>query len=326
MEKQQYNFDERLDYLAYMLNERTKGKAYENFIVNAIYSRVCNPELIPVTQQYVKSSNSKGEYYLLDLYFPQLNYGIEIDEMPHSNATHRYADLVRAEDINATIRCKEYRIPIYKKDSSKNRIVKRTIDEIEKDIELVVSIIKKRIARKKGGIKWETNEQKKKTIIQCGIFSDADDVDYKGITEIYNLCGGKRHGPNKGEAAKALRSCYVTLNDEYKLWVPKLAIILSDGSVKNTANGYENYLSDNHKWLYEIQVGKKKKWTEKDKEKKKKYKNVVFMQMRDRFGKRCVKFLGVYQCSCFTRVGSDNCAIYKRIAREVEIDALKEGV
>ena len=46
---------EKFNHIAYMFNERTKGKKYENYVVNAIYTKINNPELIPVTQQCVRN-------------------------------------------------------------------------------------------------------------------------------------------------------------------------------------------------------------------------------------------------------------------------------
>lgn len=103
MEKNSYNLSERLDHIAYMLNVRTNRKAYENFIVNAIYTKVGNPELMPVTQQYVRNPNDSRRYYLLDLYFPQINFGVEIDERQHCNQTNKLLDDVRDEDIKSAI-------------------------------------------------------------------------------------------------------------------------------------------------------------------------------------------------------------------------------
>ena len=71
-----YVISEQLDHIAYMFNVRTKGKKYENFIVNAIYTKVGNPDLMPVTQQYVKDPNDLSKYYLLDLYFPQIKIAV----------------------------------------------------------------------------------------------------------------------------------------------------------------------------------------------------------------------------------------------------------
>jgi len=308
MEKKDYDFDNRLDYIAYMFNVRTRRKAYENFIVNSIYARVGNPGLIPVTQQYVKSKNPERPYYLLDLYFPQLNYGIEVDERHHNNPTNQEADIVRAEDIKAAIQCDEEHIYLYSKDDRK-----RSIEEIESDIERIVATIKQKIEEKKDGVQWVTNKQKREEVIRRGYFEDTDDVDYKGITDIYNICGGRRSGSDGGDAI-ALGTCYITLNSNYKLWVPKLAI-KENGVLKNTSNGYVNFLSDDHKTITEYS---EKQWTLEEKEKEKKFSRVVFMQMRDRFGRRCVRFLGVYRQKEVTC----DYAIYERVKTKVYIKDL----
>lgn len=89
---------DKLEYLAVMFNRRTKNKKYENMIVNAVYNGVGNEELIPVTQQYVKvQGQSTNKYHLLDLYFPQLNFGVEVDEGPHENEENLLADKIREE-------------------------------------------------------------------------------------------------------------------------------------------------------------------------------------------------------------------------------------
>lgn len=88
---------DKFEHLSCMFNKRTKGKKYENFIVNAIYNRVGNFELIPITQQYVRSNIDPRKYYLMDLYFPQINYGVEVDEMQHTKEYHIISDEERDE-------------------------------------------------------------------------------------------------------------------------------------------------------------------------------------------------------------------------------------
>ena len=102
-----YDISEQLDHIAYMFNVRTKGKKYENFIVNAIYTKVGNPDLMPVTQQYVRNPNDSRKCYLLDLYFPQINFGVEIDEGQHMSEEHQASDKERAEAESAKSVLKE---------------------------------------------------------------------------------------------------------------------------------------------------------------------------------------------------------------------------
>lgn len=131
---------EKLDHLSIMLNRRTTGKKYENFVINSIYTKLSNPDLIPITQQYVKNINysagNKKKYYLLDLYFPQLRYGIEVDESHHLVEENRISDSIRAEDILSSIQCEQGRIAIY----NKNGTIK-TYDDVNDQINKQVKYI-----------------------------------------------------------------------------------------------------------------------------------------------------------------------------------------
>ena len=51
-----------------------------------------------VTQQYFKR-NENGKYALSDLYLPQINMIVEIDEGQHIKEEHQEADIQRSEDI-----------------------------------------------------------------------------------------------------------------------------------------------------------------------------------------------------------------------------------
>jgi hypothetical protein len=81
----------RLDYLAKTFSNNHTHKIYENYVVNAIWNRIGNPNLKPVTQQYVLRNDESGKHYaLIDLYFPDLNIGIECDEGYHKECYFQY--------------------------------------------------------------------------------------------------------------------------------------------------------------------------------------------------------------------------------------------
>ena len=88
--------DSKVIYLAKTLS-RTKRKDYENYVVNAIWNRVNDSSLVPVSQQYVKGRS--GSYYFIDLYFPQLKIGIECDEGYHSSNDQKILDAEREATI-----------------------------------------------------------------------------------------------------------------------------------------------------------------------------------------------------------------------------------
>lgn len=64
------------------------------------------------TQQYVVRSNKnqKVEYGLIDLYFPQFNLAIEIDEAHHKTGINQTLDEIRKNDIVNALDCKFIRI------------------------------------------------------------------------------------------------------------------------------------------------------------------------------------------------------------------------
>lgn len=299
-----YDISEQLDHVAYMFNVRTKGKKYENFIVNAIYAKVDNPDLMPVTQQYVRNPKDSRKYYLLDLYFPQINFGVEIDEGQHMSDECQVLDKARTEAIKSAIGYDEARISIVDKKTGQ----KRSYPEISKDIDLIVLRIKQKIDDL-GGVKWVTNEEKKRSlgIIKNGpgIFDIKQDVTYRSITEIYNICGGCR---GTGKDAKSLQKGFYKLNNQYYLWVPTLTIEDNASDAK-----YNNYLSEDGTVITEIN-NNPKGWDNYPGDRNR----VVFMRMKDMYGRSCIRFIGVFQ---YKKGDSKECT-HERIAKRVKITDL----
>ena len=299
-----YDWSERLDHIAYMFNVRTKRKKYENFIVNAIYTKVNNPNLMPVTQQCVKK---EGKYYFIDLYFPQINFGVEIDEGHHLNEENKKKDQVREEDIKTAIECEVMRISIFNE-----RKKKKTYQEICKDIDSIVKQIQEEI-EKNGPLEWVTNEQEKEAVKKRGYFDVNDNAYYNSITEIYNICGGKLDGSGDAES---LGGCYYRRNDNYHLWAPTLTIE-HNGNTAAAKTKYMNFLSEDKETITEIsQKGfKEDEYLEKNK-------RAVFLRVKDVFGRKCIKFIGIFKFNNYEE-GNNNKRFFKRIAETVEISDLK---
>ncbi len=71
---------EKIDYITNQM-KKTFGKKYENYCVNRIYSLINRNDVKIVTQQLFKRKGKK--IALADLYFPQVNLWVEIDESHH---------------------------------------------------------------------------------------------------------------------------------------------------------------------------------------------------------------------------------------------------
>jgi len=116
-------------------------KDYENYVINAIWNKLNDPELKPVSQQYIQKPD--GGHYFIDLYFPQLHIGVEIDEAHHLFAENQKSDKERTATIFDVIRqvtLKEseiLRVSVVHKDKN-GKIKLRSLEDVDNCIDKVV--------------------------------------------------------------------------------------------------------------------------------------------------------------------------------------------
>jgi very-short-patch-repair endonuclease len=118
---------------------RTNKKDYENYVITRIIHGINDLNVKFITQQYVKRPNGRA---LADLYFPQINYFIEIDEGHHLSQME--GDKVRDADFEDATGVKPIRIDVATK----------SIEEINQQIDLVIIEIKSLITEKKQKSQW----------------------------------------------------------------------------------------------------------------------------------------------------------------------------
>lgn len=94
-------------YLVKQLH-RTAYKKHENFVIGSLVHDKDLSELKPCMQYYVRK-NSEG-YALLDIYYPQIELAIEVDEPPHKN--NKNADRKRQRLVENHLKCEFIRIDI----------------------------------------------------------------------------------------------------------------------------------------------------------------------------------------------------------------------
>lgn len=85
-------------------------KKHENFAITSLIHDERLRELKPLTQHYVPLSTSN--YALIDLYYPQIDLAIEVDE-PH-HLENQEADAARQEGIENLIQCDFIRLDVDK--------------------------------------------------------------------------------------------------------------------------------------------------------------------------------------------------------------------
>lgn len=208
------------DYLVKTFS-RTKRKDYENYILTAIWHKLDNIDIKPVSQQYVKRKN--GTHALMDLYFPQLHIEVEVDEVYHQD--NQEADKLRMDDIISAVNEE------FIEDFLCLRIdATKSLEEINDRINEVVKIIKDKAL--KIPLKWKTYEEEIIQLKQKEYLSIYDDIAFKNIKDIANTVFGKN--------AKGYQRSFFRVKDNIWLWCPKLSIT-EDGYTKSAAGGWLNF-------------------------------------------------------------------------------------
>lgn len=284
--------DKKLNYIVKTLS-RTKRKDYENYVINSIWNGVKCSDLIPVSQQYIKDTN--GKYYFIDLYFPQLNIGIECDEQHHERTTEK--DIQREisifdilKQVNNTSSYKPLHIKISETTS---------LEDIDQQINECIEEIKEVIKRKGLDYGWESmfsdpyEFYKDKEYITV-----SDNVAFKTTKDIYNTIFAKNYktSPRRGGIA---------LDNGYLVWVPQLAI-----NGKTRASGWHNEISTDGKTIREYNVSSEINQERNRTQKHINQNRVVFTKTKDFItGVDEYRFVGVFKAEKYEK----GILIYKKI-------------
>lgn len=241
------------EYLVSTLSKRTRGKKYENFVVNYIWNSLGDDTLKPVTQQYVnrrlqhqgsglvdaqKESWSQAEganFALVDLYFPALHLGIECDEGLHSGRSKE--DRVRLRDIQDVIPdYVELRIPV-ELDNGGTAVQPSAIID---DLDAAVRFIRERKSQvergdfswgSRGAVAWRTSQPDWRLALEAGVIRAGDGYLFRHNGEIKELFG---LGNGTGERRSSYRTNFDPRDGNHVVWCPSLVTTSRSGSIRST--------------------------------------------------------------------------------------------
>ena len=91
---------------------KTNKKNDENYVVSRIWHLLNNLDLKMITQQYIVRDSQSKKYALADIYFPQLNIIVEIDEPYHLSDDMVLSDTMRQHDIVQALECSVFRVKV----------------------------------------------------------------------------------------------------------------------------------------------------------------------------------------------------------------------
>lgn len=298
---------DKIEYIANQLR-RTFNKKYENYCITRIYHLLNRDDVQIITQQMFRRNDKK--IALADLFFPQLNIYIEIDEMQHKDT--KIQDKQRKKDIRnnkklidkklkalgeiINDKLEEIRIDVSCNDL--NKINKRIDDVVEK----ITALIKKRKKENKY-VPWTNINKTPKDYISEKKIKVEQNISLRTIQEVSELF-------NKGY--KATQRCYFsTSKANEKVWCPTLKIEDNDCKL----NKYENEISHDCKYIYEI--NKKDKSFYKDT----KYDSeirITFLKYKDETGSKRYKFKGVYKLNR-TLTNKRKQRVWKKIGNTINL-------
>ena len=118
----------RADYVVRSL-AKAASKRWEHYVIGRIIHRLNDPEIEFICQQAVRRPDGNG-IYLADLFFPQLEMYLEVDEGQHSQEKHTLRDVRREADIVNATGFKEHRITVYDLGPSE-----RKLDELDRRVD-----------------------------------------------------------------------------------------------------------------------------------------------------------------------------------------------
>lgn len=172
-------YDYKLDYIT-RLFRKISNKRFEAYVIQRIWDLLNDNRIRFVTQQYFRRDET-GKYALTDLYLPQINMIIEIDEGQHiANARQ---DALRSEDIMQIKAVKGVSIERIAL-CDKNTLKAFTMDEVHKQIDAVVKKIRDAVAQMGNEFRpWENDLWTPEYYKRKGCFRVADDDYIKSIDD-----------------------------------------------------------------------------------------------------------------------------------------------
>ena len=270
-----------MDKLEYVVRSLSRGtnKKYETYVINAIYQKVNNPNLIIETQKEIRLEN--GYRPLIDFFLPQLNIAIEVDEGYHANEEQQKRDIWREKSINSQIGK-----PCIGDSIQFERVVAHdaTLEGLNQRIDEVVSLIKDKLLKRTTPLVWKSRVEIIEEIKKRGTI-EVDDC-FDNNVEIINIVYGKNL---KGWRKAGYRM----------LWFPVISDKDEEEHLSNRAS-WQNFFNSTHSIIYERSIEEstnhnKKEWALNDE--KSGSKRIVFVRDRDSFGKPRKRFAGVFKAS-----------------------------
>jgi hypothetical protein len=257
-------------------------KKWELFIVSRILQKLDDDEVEFVTQQLVRKPD--GKRFLTDIYFPQFNIHLEVDERHHLDSVEM--DRLREKDIIQATEHSIKRIEIF--DQSRNE---KSLDEIRTQTDEFIEkirVLKKEKQNDGSFAPWDWDYRfSSAPVIDRGYLAVADNVTFRHQIEALRCFGFKGKGWQKGV-------WNIQDGSRDKVWFPRLYRhfiwnneISADGStIRQYATNEEGRIH-NAKSLEDFAAKLSEgRWPENV---------IIFAKSKDSLGTNLLRYVGTFQ-------------------------------
>ena len=277
--------DYKLTYLSNIFS-KIHRKGYETYVIARIWNKLDNLNIEIVSQQYVKRENG---YALLDLYFPQINYGVEVNEAYHLSQPEE--DKMRKQEVEILTG-----VTIVAVDCSK------PIEDVHQQIDKVVAEINNRIAQTANFKPWQEGVLNPDSYKAKGILKVEDGVILSNTDHICTIFG--MEVPKRGYQ----RAGGVLLPNRDFVWWPNAI-----------QKKWANEMSDDGEKIVEYDKSDEQKCNQHVK----KYlalnqRHITFFRKKNIFGQHYYRFVGVYEMDKEESRRINKC-VWRRISTEYKV-------
>lgn len=294
----------KTNYLIFQLG-RTNKKNYENYCITRIYHLLNRTDIQFITQQMFKRGESK--IALADLYLPQLDVWVEIDESHDENQSDK--DKKRTEEVINHKKNRFEEIINIENEPERIIIINKTLDEINEQIDNIVKKIKEKIIEKeknKTFVKWKVLFEQPEFYINKKSINVSDRAAFRTIKEVSDLFNKNYSGFQKG--------CFDDKKEgKILVWCPKLKFektdngqwdifISADGNTIEESSKLEKF---NFKgYIDAFNQGYTTRY--------------VFAKFRDSSGIDMYRFRGIFKLNV-ERTKKEEKAIWVKIGEEIDL-------
>ena len=264
--------DYKLDYVTRIFG-KTSHKRIENYVITRLWHLLNSGEIKIMHQQFV--NRGQGQRALTDLYFPQINYHIEVDEEYHSN--NKEHDTIREAEIISQTGHTVRRI------NCSNAVSLNEIhNQIDESVREIIGLIEKK-KESNNFIPWQLDELTPEFWKNRGVIRVEDNVNLTTIDDIGKLFNVKivNRGYLKAGAAKYDKDGFS------EVWWPSAA----------KRSNWENKFSDDFGVITErnLNSAKGERHVTSSVTNVPNFKRIVFFKYRDNLGFDYYKFVGCFK-------------------------------